>query len=528
MVGSERLVSLLFALGLSGLLFLIERGTIATDSFSYPVYWFGLVMFISLGILQLVWNPYTGSKILAYNLLFALSGSLVSIFIVGYDSPLVYLGWLMLIITSAVYLSRFATIIIYAIFVVSSSSWILLNLDRLSIGKTIVVLSSAVLIGLITYYITDIRNLFNRNAKKMDSSIENERLARKRLSSLINSMADGVLAVDENCKIVEYNGALLNILDLNLTLRGQSIDSIGKLIDKNNQPVDIKKFVQSTRTQQVSRDFRIVYHDKTTANLYISAASVHFGFGQNYTKGFVLVMRDITSEKSLEEERDEFISVISHELRTPIAITEGEVSNAAFLSEKNGASKQIIDAIKQAHEQVLFLGSMVNDLATLSRAERGILDLEVVDINLNELLKELEADYLPQAKAKHLTFKTHIDPGLESLSSSQLYLKEILQNFITNAIKYTETGSVTIAVYARKNGVQFEVSDTGIGISKSDQEKVFDKFFRSEDYRTRVSSGTGLGLYVTIKLVRLIHAEIHLKSQLNQGSTFVINVPNIK
>lgn len=112
--------------------------------------------------------------------------------------------------------------------------------------------------------------------------------------------------------------------------------------------------------------------------------------------------------------------------------------------------------------------------------------------------------------------------------SAKLYVREILQNLITNALKYTEEGSVTISAMAASGGVAFSIADTGIGISKTDQEKVFDKFFRSEDFRTRASSGTGLGLYVTIKLARLIHAELDLTSELNKGSTFTVFFPNLQ
>jgi signal transduction histidine kinase len=114
------------------------------------------------------------------------------------------------------------------------------------------------------------------------------------------------------------------------------------------------------------------------------------------------------------------------------------------------------------------------------------------------------------------------------LKSSRLYVREILQNFITNAIKYTQAGSITIGAKQQKDGVLFEVIDTGIGISKGDQERVFDKFFRSEDYRTRENNGTGLWLYVTMKLARLIHAKIDLESELDKGSTFNIFVPSIQ
>ncbi len=122
---------------------------------------------------------------------------------------------------------------------------------------------------------------------------------------------------------------------------------------------------------------------------------------------------------------------------------------------------------------------------------------------------------------------TRVADNMAPLHSGRLYVREILQNFITNAIKYTDKGSVTIAVEQANKGVRFKITDTGIGIGKSDREKIFDKFFRSEDYRTRKTNGTGLGLYVTMKLARLLHAEITVHSQLNKGSTFEIFIPNL-
>jgi signal transduction histidine kinase len=136
--------------------------------------------------------------------------------------------------------------------------------------------------------------------------------------------------------------------------------------------------------------------------------------------------------------------------------------------------------------------------------------------------------YRGEAQAKGLELRTDLDHDLEALYSSKLYTREILQNFVTNAIKYTQIGSVTLGARTDPKGVRFHVSDTGIGISKTDQEKVFDKFFRSEDFRTRQSNGTGLGLYVTMKLARLIHAEISIESELDHGSTFTILIPNLR
>jgi signal transduction histidine kinase len=253
------------------------------------------------------------------------------------------------------------------------------------------------------------------------------------------------------------------------------------------------------------------------------------GFGQGTSEGWVILLRDITREKSLEEERDEFISVVSHELRTPIAISEGNIGNAEFVYEKSGINNEAIrTALKEAHEQVNFLSSMINDLSTLSRAERGKLEVEIESINAHELCKSLESNYTKAAAAKNLELRLDLDPRLELLQSSSLYVREILQNFITNAIKYTEKGRVTLHAKPTKDGVEFAVSDTGIGISKTDQQRVFDKFFRSEDFHTRAQSGTGLGLYVTMKLARLVHAEIELESEPGKGSTFHVIIPNLR
>jgi signal transduction histidine kinase len=357
---------------------------------------------------------------------------------------------------------------------------------------------------------------------------KSEQLEHERLTSLINSMADAVIAVDENIKVVVHNGAALNILDVNNIKQSEKLARIFKPVDKNNQEIDVSDLVKSAQVPITNRDLSLGYADGSLANIYISIAPVRLGYGVEGQSGYVILLRDITREKSLEEERDEFISVVSHELRTPIAISEGSISNAIFTAKNANADPAIQHALDEAYKQIIFLSDMMNDLSTLSRAERGVIKVDVNGINVHNLIRKLVESYGPEAKAKGLTIKSAIDPKLELLNSNQLYVKEVLQNFVTNAIKYTHRGHLTISARVAAKGVLFEVSDTGIGISKSDQERVFDKFFRSEDYRTREANGTGLGLYVTMKLARLLHADIGLESELNKGSTFSVFIPNLK
>jgi signal transduction histidine kinase len=180
--------------------------------------------------------------------------------------------------------------------------------------------------------------------------------------------------------------------------------------------------------------------------------------------------------------------------------------------------------MKTAHDQILFLSHMVNDLSTLSRAERGVAD-NAEDIDVRELAHKLHGKYINDAKIKKLHLNLDLSPDLGTIHASRLYIEELLQNLLTNAIKYTKKGSVTINFEQKKNRIIFSIQDTGIGISKSDQTRIFNKFYRSEDYRTRETNGTGLGLYIAAKLAHKIGAKIDSTSRLNFGSTFSFSLP---
>jgi signal transduction histidine kinase len=169
----------------------------------------------------------------------------------------------------------------------------------------------------------------------------------------------------------------------------------------------------------------------------------------------------------------------------------------------------------------MFLSEMVNDLSTLSRADRKDKEMAIETFGIADVLSELELAYKPLAEKKKLDYVSKVEDGLPNITTSRLYLKEILQNLISNAIKYTETGSVNIAV--RKNSdkkIHIAVHDTGLGISLADQENVFDKFWRSEDVLTRSTEGTGLGLYIASRLAKRINSQIELTSKTGSGSTF--------
>ena len=240
-------------------------------------------------------------------------------------------------------------------------------------------------------------------------------------------------------------------------------------------------------------------------------------------KKYILMIRDITKQKTLDEERDEFISVVSHELRTPVTIAEGAISNLSLAIEKDMPKQVLSKNADITHEQVKFLATMINDLSTLSRAERGVGD-KFIELNIKDLGRKILEKYHKNADDKGLNLELVMDNNLPSIKTSELYLEELLQNLITNALKYTKEGEIKISITNNEKNIRFMVEDTGIGISKSDQKKIFDKFYRSEDYRTRETGGTGLGLYVSSKLAYKLDTKIELSSKLNHGSKFWFDI----
>ena len=195
-----------------------------------------------------------------------------------------------------------------------------------------------------------------------------------------------------------------------------------------------------------------------------------------------------------------------------------------LLAGRTAAPDNIKQVLKSAHDQIIFLSGLINDLAMVSRADHEKFVHAAADFNPNEVITSLQHDYSVQADRKKLQINIE-SQQLPVIYGSRLYTHEILQNFITNSLKYTEHGGVTLRGEVVGDGVDLSVADTGFGIDSQEQSKLFTKFFRSEDSRVRQMNGTGLGLYVCAKLAHLMGGNISMKSELNKGSVFTLHLP---
>lgn len=374
---------------------------------------------------------------------------------------------------------------------------------------------------LIVEDVTEIR----RTERQLRESVKIEKLEHERLLTLINNMGDAVIATNQQGLVIVYNGAALDLLNTNETMEHRPISKYLRTYTKDKKPVNIIALARKSGHMIRRDDILFNVENDEFMNLYVSVAPVRLGYGQKGEEGYVMLLRDITKQKSIEQQRDEFISVVSHELRTPIAIVEANISTS-MLPQVLKQPDKALDLLDQAHRNIVFLAALVNDITTLSHVEEGQLEARLETVDPAAIIHELSVVFRPKAEAEGLKLKTHVGQSIPAIQSNADRLKEILHNFITNGIKYTSKGSVTLGVERRDDAhVTFTVADTGIGISKSDQKHIFNKFWRSEDYQTQEHHGTGLGLYISKKLAERMHGTVTFESKLHHGSSFSLTVP---
>ena len=343
---------------------------------------------------------------------------------------------------------------------------------------------------------------------------------------LINNLVDGVIEIDPSGSVRMYNASALRILDTNVTLTGLNINKVMKVTDISGKKLKLLDIIKPL--DHVSVFDEILYKLTNDEEIRLELTISPIKDAQDYNacpeiSGYIIIIRDITQVKDLEAERDEFIGIVSHELRTPITVVEGTLSNLDVVISKKADYAIIKKFADVAHDQIMLLANMTNDLSSLSRAERT----KAVDkdqINIEQLTASLAEKYSKEIEKKGLSFNLDTRFGVKTICTNCLYLEEILQNLIVNAIKYTKEGSITLGVAASKSEVKFFIKDTGIGISRADQANIFRKFFRVEDYRTRETTGTGLGLYVSQKLAEKLGTKIEIQSRINYGSTFSLTI----
>lgn len=240
--------------------------------------------------------------------------------------------------------------------------------------------------------------------------------------------------------------------------------------------------------------------------------------------GYVGLYRKV---KEVDQMKDEFISMASHELRTPITSIKG-YSSMVIDGSLGDVPEKIKPGIKRIFDSANRLGSLVEDLLNVSRIEQGRMDFELKPINPSPIIQSVINEVSVNSTKKSLQLTASLTKESALINIDPDKLKQILINIIGNAIKYTEKGSVTVTTSIIPQGLEIKVKDTGIGISIENQKNLFNKFYRIRNDVTRGIQGTGLGLWITKQLIETMKGKITIESIEGTGTQVRITFPLIK
>jgi PAS domain S-box-containing protein len=248
------------------------------------------------------------------------------------------------------------------------------------------------------------------------------------------------------------------------------------------------------------------------------------GSGVGFAEGVVYAFRDLTEERRVEEMKSDFVATVSHELRTPLAAIHGSAMTILRpdLELEDELKSRLLAVIADESQR---LAQIVNDLLLASHLDSGRLQLQIEScdpVELARLVVEAARTHLPD----NVTVELDADEALPSVAADPGQLRQVLENLVENAIKYSPDGGTVELRLGRDNGaVSFRVRDEGLGIPHAEHRRVFEKFYRLDPNMTRGIGGTGLGLYISRELVRMMGGRIWVESEPDRGSTFTVEIP---
>ena len=350
---------------------------------------------------------------------------------------------------------------------------------------------------------------------------------------------DGVLMTDK-AGIVQYiNPAgitMLGFTDAN-TIIGFDAGVLLKIESKEGRelPDNENMLLQSIRTGQALDNYKvclIVGQAKKRVPVAFSVIPVN-----NAENSRIITFRNITKELAEEGEQTEFISTASHEMRTPVASIEGYLS-LALNPQTATIDERARTYLDSAHEAAKHLGRLFRDLLDVTKLDDGRLRPKFQPVEMVGLIKQLADQYLVAIKEANLKYQfgsAEPDVGTPRRLEQVVYgfvdvdfMREIMDNLVDNAIKYTPTGgSIYINVLGDGDRVLINVTDTGMGISADDLTHIFQKFYRADNSDTRTIGGTGLGLYLVKQRVEVMGGRVWAESAFGEGSTFYVSLPRL-
>lgn len=384
---------------------------------------------------------------------------------------------------------------------------------------------------------TERQNKFLEDSKRATMNVledawelkEKFKLQRNELQSIITSIGEGLFLVNQEHVITLANPMTEQILDIPLK------DIIGKKVDdvilarKNGKdiPYDDRLMARVLATKlPIEVGLEDHYSFRTNSGKEFPVAVFATPLVKDKDMGAVIVFRDISKEKALDESKSSFISIASHQLRTPL--TSIRWYSEMLLSEDAGPLNEMQrDFASEVNSGTLRLYNTIDLLLSISRIENGTLKQSTEKVNIVKLMNEVIEEFKPQLSPKALTMNVSLPQGdISDIDLDPLLLRQVFLNLIANSIQYTNNGGIiNVSIEKREGEYLCRVQDNGIGIPDEEKSRIFSKFYRAQNASNKVPDGSGLGLSLVKGLIESWGGKVWFDSEIGKGTTFNVTVP---
>jgi len=372
-----------------------------------------------------------------------------------------------------------------------------------------------------------LKELYEGLEGKVRARTEELRKEKDKAVTILQGIGDGVFAVDTNHRITMFNRAAVVLSGFAAREAvGQRYDTILKFVSEEDEKINhrfIREAMTTGTAQEMSNPTVLIRKDGKRIPVADSAAPLKDKGGN--VIGCVVVFRDVTKEREIDRAKSEFVSLASHQLRTPLSTVNWYAE--MLLEEDTGKSKEAqrryLEKIYRNNQRMV---GLVNALLNVSRIELGTLVVEPEPTDLQAVAKSALEELSLQIKDKKLEIRTHYSKDLPIVILDPKLMRIVFQNLLSNSVKYTsQGGKVDLVITKQKIDVLIRVSDTGQGIPKAQQSKIFTKLFRADNARIIDPDGTGLGLYIVKSVIEQFGGKIWFESEKNKGTTFYTTIP---
>jgi len=367
------------------------------------------------------------------------------------------------------------------------------------------------------------KQLLEQETKRLQEeqarNLDNLAMEQSRMHTIVNCMADGVLVTNREGEVVLYNSTLMQLLGLNA-----SPPQPGPLRDYLDDRA-LQEAIRSLLADSHRSEGRCIAQELCFNRLHLRALSAPFFGPDRQVLGTVTVFHDVTHFKELDEMKNDFVRMVSHELRAPLAAIQQQHSVildglAGDLSEKQR------ELLSRAYAKIQGLLDLINDLLDVAKMEAGYGQLEQAPLDLTEILAEVVELLQAKAASQKVTLTLEAPDDLPLIRADRRSMEEVFTNLVCNAINYSpDGGGVRISAVSHGGYLEVRVQDQGIGIEAEEIPKIFDKFYRVKNPKTRQVIGTGLGLALVKGLIEAHRGTVEVESEAGAGATFRVKLP---